>query len=151
MRKTLTAALIFTASGAAADPLDRLIVATEALSEKANAFYISRVPALDGKLPDMTVEGELRNALACALDMIVTEGGPEMQIAYVESMEEMASRDINNITDLQEVPDVVPDEILFAAMSECGMMEITAQRMKDSGFWEAMQDPDVMQALMAEE
>ena len=151
MRSVLTTALILTASTAAADPLERLIVATEALSEKANAFYISRVPALEGKLPDMTIDDELRTALSCALDSIVTEGGPDMQAAYVESMEEMATRDITTMSDLQEMPDVVPDDILFAAMSECGMMEITAQRMQDSGFWEAMQDPGVLEALMAED
>lgn len=151
MKRIVCIAAFLAATSAHADQLDRLIAATEQLSFKSEVFYISRVPALEGKLPDLTVDDEMRGALSCILDEIETQIDAPAVEKYVSAMETLSAQEITSFEQLQNANPGLPDDVLLNVMSTCGMIEISMRRMQESGMWEAMQDPDVLQAIMADQ
>ncbi len=137
---------------ALADQVDRLAAATDILSAKMTAFYVSRVPELAEVMPDFTVDAEMRAALACTLEIYEAEIGPAATEAYVASVEEeSAALQITDLTGVGSVLGDIDEALVIRAMTECGQIEIAMRRMQQSGLWEAMQKPGVMEALMAGE
>jgi hypothetical protein len=151
----LLTALVLSSSVLADDLLDRLETATEIMGEKQGTFYLSRVPELTGKMPDWTWDEEIRTASACVLTGIENAKGRKVAEAYVAALEKDAKQPITSIgqlSDQSSLPKELTgnDRTIISLMESCRTMEISTSRLKESGFWDAMQDPNVIQRLVAE-
>lgn len=136
------------------DLLDRLEVATEQIGENQGKFYVSRVPELAEKLPEWEWDDEIRSANKCVLDGIEEEKGREIAEAYVTGLEIDAKIPITSMAQLSDqnnIPPVLRDgQTLIALSQKCNIMEISAARLKESGFWDEMMNPEVMEKLVGE-
>lgn len=150
MKRLMIAAFALLPSLALADQLDRLIVATDKLTALTFAFYTDRVPELKGALPDMSIDAEMSAAMQCMLDQIERDGGTGTAEVYVASMERLADTlVINSLEDMGNMMGDLDQQLAMDAMMNCGQMEISMRRMQESGLFEAMQKPGVMEALLA--
>ena len=125
------------------------------MSASQSQFYVSRVPELKGKLPSWEWDAEIREAFTCVLTGIEEAKGAKVTEAYVSGLEQYAQTEISTFSDLNDqswVPNELQgeDTTIFNLMQTCRTMDISAERLKASGAWEAMQDPGVMQRLIAE-
>ncbi|MEY1554658.1 hypothetical protein AB3Y40_03400 [Yoonia sp. R2331] len=137
---------------AMADQVDRLAAATDILTGKLTAFYVSRVPELADAMPNFTVDAEMRAALGCTLDTYTAEIGPNATEAYVASVEaEAAALEITSLSDMGNMLGDIDEALALRAMQECGQMDISMRRMQESGLLQALQKPGVMEALLAGE
>ena len=158
--KTLLSAILCMSFGipqlvAADDLLDRLENATETMGAKQGAFYLSRVPELEGKMPEWEWDDEIRQASKCVLDGIEKAKGRGIAEAYVAGLEKDAKMEIQSMAQLSEQSSIpkelqAEDQTILNLMQSCKTIEISTIRLKQSGFWDAMQDPSVMQRLLAE-
>ncbi len=135
--------------------LDRLEVASEKIGANQGSFYVSRVPELKDKLPNWEWDDEIRTASKCVLDGIETAKGRDIAEAYVAGLETDAAKEITSMTQLADqssIPDELKgdDQTILTLMQDCKTMDISAARLKQSGFWDAMLDPTIMQRLTAE-
>lgn len=158
--KILSAAFLYLLAslpqiGFANDLLDRLENATEKMGAKQGAFYISRVPELKGTMPAWEWDDEIRQASQCVLDGIEDAKGKKIAEAYVAGLEKDAEMEITSMTQFSEQSSIPAelqgdDQTIMNLMDSCKTIEISTIRLKQSGFWDAMQDPSVMQRLLAE-
>jgi len=137
------------------DLLNRLENATEAMGKKQGDFYLSRVPELKDKMPEWEWDEEIRQASKCVLDGIEKAKGQDVAEAYVAGLEKDAAMEISSMTQFSEqssIPEELQgdDQTILNLMESCKTIEISTVRLKQSGFWDAMQDPTVMQRLLAE-
>ena len=139
------------AAATAQTPLERLETATETLGDNMEAFYLSRLPELQDRMPDWTWDPQYRQAGACVLEGIRSVRGEEGVTAYVAAMEERAEIEFESFDDMaQDYPDALTGELIRALTQACGLVEISTRRMQDSGLLAAMQDQETVQALTAE-
>ena len=138
------------------DLLDRLEAASEKIGANQGEFYLTRVPELADKMPDWEWDDEIRTASKCVLDGIEEAKGRNIAEAYVSGLEKDAEREITSITQLSDQSSI-PEELtgddttIINLMQTCRTLDISAERLKASGFWDAMMDPSVMQRLTAEQ
>jgi hypothetical protein len=148
-------AIVINSAVLADDLLARLEIATEQLGENQGKFYVSRVPELADKLPDWEWDDEIRTASKCVLDGIEKEKGRAVAEAYVAGLELDAKRELTTMSQLSDqsnIPEQLRngDQTILNLMQNCRTMEISAERLKASGFWDAMMDPKIMDKLVAE-
>lgn len=148
----LTAALMLLAAPAfAQSELDRLEVASVAAGENMEAFLISAAPTLATAMPDWTWDAEMRDAGSCTLDAIREAGGDAAVTDYLTSLEAFSTMPITSMQQMAtDTP--VPIDAIFAQNTgiTCGSSEIAMRRMQESGFMEAMMNPEVMTSLMGQ-
>ncbi|MEM7361005.1 MAG: hypothetical protein AAF431_18075 [Pseudomonadota bacterium] len=146
----------FTSHAAFADELlERLENATEKLGKNQGQFYASRVPELKDKMPSWDWDDEIRQASKCVLDGIATQKGQRVAEAYVSGIERDAEKTITSFAQLSDSSSMPPellgeDQTILNLMNKCRTMEISAVRLKESGFWDEMLKPEVMQKLQAD-
>ncbi|MEM1101406.1 MAG: hypothetical protein AAGH73_07730, partial [Pseudomonadota bacterium] len=107
MRLSLTT-LFFLAAGTAAhaDALfDRYFAAQQAYERHVNAFYIGRVPALEGKVPTFTEDPRAQEIMDCTLDYIRETIGEEGALGLITWLEDAARTEIKSLTDLGTGPE----------------------------------------------
>jgi hypothetical protein len=152
MRSTLTIALVFLPGSLFADALmDRYQAANDAKATQMEEFYVSRVPELAGVMPEMGWDDEIAAVAACTLDGVRAERGEDGAEAYVAAMEEWATVPVTSMMTLAEgMPAVLSDDLAVRLATECGGMELGMRRMQESGMMAIIQDPEVMQRLIAE-
>jgi hypothetical protein len=137
------------------DLLDRLETATELLGAKHGEFYLSKLPELEGKMPDWNWDDEIRTASACVLTGIKKAKGAKVAEAYVSGIELDAKRDIASMSQMRDQTNM-PEELqgedttLLNLMQECGTIEISATRLQDSGLWDELIKPGTMEKLAAD-
>lgn len=145
--------LALTANIAFADELlDRLEIATERLGALQGAFYARRVPALRDKMPSWDWDEEIRDASKCVLDGIEKSKGRRIAEAYVSGIEKTSQKEITTFSQLSDSSSIPPellgnDQTIIRLMQQCRTMEISAERLKESGFWDEMLKPEVMSKL----
>lgn len=129
--------------------LERLETATIAASANMEAFLTARAPELAAVMPDWTWDDEMRTAATCTLDAIRTEGGEQAVTAYLDEMEAFATIEITSLEQMSTATPV-PVNTDFAVQTgqACGTAQISLRRMQESGFMEAMMDPETMGRLM---
>lgn len=137
------------------DLLNRLEVATEKIGAKQGEFYVSRAPELADKLPDWEWDDEIRTASKCVLDGIEAAKGRAIAEAYVSGLEADANKEVTSLATAPEDSSIPAellngDDTILNLMQTCKTMEISTIRLKESGFWDAMMDPEVMKKLTAE-
>lgn len=142
----LAAALTLLAAPAfAQSELERLEVASVAAGQNLEAFMTSVAPELGTAMPDWTWDIEMRTAGSCTLDMIRAEGGADAVISYLTSLETFSTMELTSMQQMAtDTP--VPVNTTFAerAGRECGSAEIALRRMQESGFMDAMMNPEIM-------
>ncbi len=131
--------------------LDRLDAATQAGAANMEAFMVAAAPSLAGSIPDWSWSPEMRDAAACTLEAIRTEGGDAAVTSYIAEMEAFADVEITSLVQLAEATPVpISPEFAAATGQSCGTAELAMQQMQESGLMEAMMDPAVMNALMGQ-
>ncbi len=136
---------------ALADQVQRLSAANDIIQEKMEVFYVSRVPELAGKMPDMTLDTEMETALRCTLDMFDAEGGAGTAERYVTSLEQVAQDfELTGLDQIDSVMGDIDEALGLKALQSCGMFDISMRRMQASGMMEALSNPDVIQRLMSD-
>jgi hypothetical protein len=148
----MTFALIPLALPAAADDLlDRYEAASNAVQDNMIAFYETRVPELVAVMPEMGWDDELAAVAQCTLDGIRAERGEDGAEEYVAAMETWGETEITSFMTMAEgMPAVLSDDLALQLSMDCGGMDIAMERMQSSGMMELIQDPSVMERLMAE-
>lgn len=148
----LAAALtLFAAPAFAQTELERLEVAIIAAGANMEAYMTSVAPELGAVMPDWSWDAEMRTAATCTLDAIREEGGDAAVTSYVTSMEEFSTITITSMEQMAtETP--IPINATFAqeAGMACGSAEIAMRRMSESGFMEAMMNPEIMGRFMGQ-
>lgn len=142
-------------TAAADELLDRLEGATELLTKHQIAFYISRVPELKDKMPAWEWDDDNRLASKCVLEGIKKKKGRKVAEAYVAGIEKDAQLEIASMNQLSEQSSIPielkgDDQTIYHLMESCKTLEISATRLQESGLWDALMDPAVMDRLMAE-
>lgn len=153
MRLAMTTALALLPGFAAAQDaaIDRIAAANVAMAQQMEGFYLSRAPELEGKMPDYTWDAELRDAGSCFVEGYREERGDDGLDAYLTAMETWAATDITSFEQLNfGMPDVLTEPLPQRLTQECGVMEISIRRAQESGFIEALSDPEIMGRIMAE-
>lgn len=146
----------FTYSNCFADQLlDRLETATELLGAKHGEFYLAKLPELNGKIPDWNWDDEIRAASACVLNGIRKAKGAKVAEAYVRGIELDAEREILSMSQMRDQSNMPrelqgEDQTIINLMQECGTLEISAERLQDSGLWDELIKPGTMEKLTAE-
>lgn len=153
--KTLTLAATLTLLAAPAafaqSDLERLETYTVAAGENLESFMTAIAPELGPVMPEWTWDEELRTAGSCTLDMIRDEGGAEAVESYLASLETFSTMELTSMQQMaMDTP--VPVNAAFAerAGAACGSAEIAMRRMQESGFMEAMMNPEVMGRFIGE-
>lgn len=142
-------ALLAAPAFAQSSDLDRLAVATEAASANMEQFLVSRVPALADSMPDWAFDEEMRVAGACTLDAVRARGGDDAVEQYLSSLEAFGQLEITSVQQMAlETPVPIDADAGMQIAQECGSDQIAMRRMTESGFMQAMTDPNVMMALM---
>lgn len=132
--------------------LDRYIAASTAQAEMMQGFLVSRVPDLADVLPP-TEWGEEEIAVAqCTLDGIRDARGESGVEDYLVALETVAAQPITSFASIgTNLPEVLSDDLAMELAQGCGGMELAMRQMQESGLMEKLQDPAIMQALMAME
>jgi len=153
---SLPLVVLCTASPVLADNLlERLEVATEKIGANQGAFYASRVPELKDKMPDWNWDDEIRAASKCVLDGIEVAKGRDVTEAYVAALEKDSEMKITSFTQLSDQSSIPKellgeDQTIITLMQSCKTIEISAARLKASGFLDEMLKPEVIGKLTAE-
>jgi hypothetical protein len=152
MPRFLIAALALLPGAAFADDLlDRYEVASVAKAEQMEAFYAERVPELLEVLPEMGWDDEIAAVAQCTLDGVRAERGEAGAEEYVAAMETWADVPVTSFTQMAEgQPAVLSDDLAMQLTMDCGGMDLAMERMSASGMMELIQDPSIMERLMAE-
>jgi len=154
MHRSLLAALaaLLPLAAQADEALDRYIAASTTQAEAMQAFLLSRVPDLVDVLPP-TEWGDAELAVAqCTLDGIRDARGAAGVEDYVAAVEVMAAQPITAFGDVGAgAPEILTDDLSMQLAQDCGGMELAMRQMQESGLMARLQDPAVMQALMAAE
>lgn len=147
----LLAAIAAPALAQGSEALDRLEAASEEMNRNFEAFYVSRVPALAGVMPDAEWDEAYRDMGRCLLRRMEEERGAEGVEEYLAAMEAYAAKPVETFSDMTSgQPRLLRDEVAIAVGQECGVIEIAMARMRDSGFLEAIGRPGVMERVMAD-
>lgn len=130
---------------AAADALlDRMEAAAETINEMMGQAMLNDMPFLEGKLPETEWDAEYREIGQCMLEAYVAEVGRAETTAMIGRMETiLETLEITSMEDMTNMPNMQPEgmtEAQSAAIaSDCGVVDITMRRMRESGMMEAMQ------------
>lgn len=144
-----TLTLLAAPAAFAQSDIDRLAVATEAASANLESFLVSRVPSLATSMPDWTFDEEMRVAGACTLDAVREREGDAAVEQYLTSLEAFAVLEITSMQQMAlETPVPIDADTGMQIAQACGSDAIAMRRMQESGFMEAMMDPNTMMALM---
>lgn len=131
--------------------LDRLGAAVEAGGANMESFLVAAAPSLANVMPDWAWSPEMREAAACTLDAIRTEGGDGAVANYITDMEAFAEIEVTSLMQLAEVTPVpISPEFAAATGQSCGTAELSMQQMQESGLMQAMMDPAITTALMGQ-
>lgn len=131
--------------------LDRYGVASDAKAEQMRAFYISRVPEMADVMPEMGWDDAIAAVTACTLNGVRQARGEEAAEAYVAAMEAWAAIPVNSFGDMAEgLSGALSDDLAIRLAQDCGALDLSMQRMQDSGMMALVQQPGVMERLMAE-
>ncbi len=132
--------------------LDRYIAASTTQAEAMQSFLVSRVPDLADVLPP-TEWGDEEVAVAqCTLDGIRDARGEAGVEEFVAATEMMAATPITSFGSIGAgAPEILTDDLSMQLTQDCGGMELAMRQMQESGLMEKLQDPAIMQALMATE
>ena len=147
--------ILCTSAAQADDLLDRLEVATEQYGRNQGAFYVSRAPELKDKMPPWEWDEEIRTASGCVLDGIENAKGRAVAEAYVTGIEKDSKVEITSIAQLGDESSLPAelrgdDKTLLNLLESCGTLDVSAVRLKESGFWDAMMDPKIQEKLLAD-
>ena len=151
-RLALAALLALAPLPALADALlDRWQAANVAKSDIMAAFYVSRVPEIAAVLPETGWDDQIAAVAQCTLDGVRAERGEDGAEAYVAAMEAWAAIPVTSFAGMAEgLPAVLSDELAMRLSMDCGGMDLAMERMTATGMLELIQQPDVMQRLMAD-
>ena len=152
MRLTLATALALLPGLALAQgsDVDRIAAANMAMAEQMEDFYLGRVPELEGKMPDHSWNDEMRAAGECFVTRYKDERGAEGLEEYLTAMEGWAETEITSFEQLTfGMPDILTEDLPQRLTQDCGVMEISIQRAQESGFIEALSDPEIMGRIMS--
>jgi hypothetical protein len=157
MRKILLAMAVVAipAASFAQTQLDRMETVSEAMTEAMVVMMVREMEAngadaapLMETLPDMVWDNAMRDAGRCILERYsdaIGDSGVETMLTNMEAYNaEIEALGENNVTisDLPEPEDMLPEGLSEQQSMEitqsCGMMELQLQRMKESGFSDAM-------------
>jgi hypothetical protein len=131
--------------------LDRYQAAAVTKADQMEAFFVARVPELAEVLPEMGWDDELAVVAACILDGQRAERGEAGAEAYVAALEEWALIVPTSFMTMADgMPVVLSDDLALRLNESCGGIEISMQRMQDSGMMAMIQDPAVMERLIAD-
>ncbi len=153
MRLALTTAfaLLPVLAAAQEDPVDRIAAANIAMAEQMEAFFLSRAPELEDRMPDHSWNDEMRAAGECFVAGYEEEQGKEGLDAYITAMETWSETEITSFEQMNfGMPEILTDPLPQRLSQECGVIEISVRRAQESGFIEALSDPEIMGRVMAE-
>ena len=143
-------ALSFPALASADALLDRNQAASTAQAQASQAFLVARVPELAAVLPPSEWTPEMIAVAECTLDGVRAERGDAGVEEFVAATEEWAAMPVTSFTGMGEnMPAVLSDSLSMELAQSCGGMELAMRQMQESGMLAVLQQPDVMQRLMA--
>jgi ADP-ribosylglycohydrolase len=154
MRQITLSALLFSLvpAFAMADDLDRYRDATITKTEQMQAFYISRVPEMEEALSAMDWDDETEVVAACTLDAMREERGDDGVEEYLTALEDWAEIPVTSFAGMGDgMPAILSDSFAMELATECGAMDMAMAKMQESGMMALIQDPSVMERLMAGE
>lgn len=153
MRLTALSALLFTLvpAFAMADDLDRYRDATIRKTEQMQAFYTARVPEMEAALSAMDWDDETEVIAACTIDRLREERGDAGVEDYLTALEDWAEIPVTSFAGMADgMPDILADSLALDLATECGAMDLAMAKMEESGMMALIQDPSVMERLMAD-
>jgi hypothetical protein len=132
------------------DALERLESGTERMTDNLLDFYVHRVPELAEFRPDMSWDDEFRDAGQCFLDGLKADGADAAVATYLDALEDFATAEITNFTDLtSKMPEELSTGTVLALSDSCGTIAIGTARMAESGMNEAFAKEGVMERVLA--
>lgn len=150
-RLLLTAVLTTLPYAALAETqLERLERISEAMTEMMFDAMVDMVEKEGGNpeplraaIPDVAWNDAYREAGDCLLDRLIaasSESAIDDMLSEMDAaLPQMAEMDAEAIgEDMDFMPDGISDDYMIDANSECGLVDLSLQRMQDSGFTEAM-------------
>lgn len=140
-------ALALSAAPALADNLDRLETASEQGGAQLSAFLMSRAPELEPNLPNWDWDDTYRAAGGCFLDTLTSGQGDAYVENYLATLEAYAAQPITSLAQTENVPPVMMDAPVMAAMQTCGVQQQVMKRMTESGLMGAMMNEATMMKL----
>lgn len=115
----------------------------EAMASKMNRLFVAQNPQVAEFLPEVEWDDEFRASAKCMIDAFRAEGGDDFIEQMLVKGNEFVDKDFTSFTEFQEHANFMPDTIgqnrQIEISSECGMTELTIERMQESGFAEALQ------------
>ena len=143
-------ALAAPAMAQSSEALDRLEAASEEMNRNFEAYYLSRVPSLARVMPEVEWDEAYRETGRCILRRIEEQRGADGVADYLEAIEAYAARPVETFDDMTTgQPVILRDDLAISIGQECGVVEVAMARMRDSGFFEAIGRPGVMDQIMA--
>ena len=152
MRRLLIAsAFLFFPLAASADSMARLEAASQAVQANISAFYVNRIPELDGVIPNPEWTDEVRTMQTCLLDGLAAKLGETGVEAYVAGMEAFSTA---KITALSQLGKVMPAALTSPEVDElnisCGIFEYSQRAADNPKMLEILSNPENMAKLTAE-
>lgn len=131
-------------SAEAQSRLDRMEALSVQLGGLMNEVFLLEAPQLADVMPDPAWDGPMRDAHRCMLDAYETEVGGAAVDDMLDQMEQIVpTLTAQGLLDEGMEIDVgtppgMSDDRAQAIVRECGIIELTMQRMQESGMMEAM-------------
>ena len=134
-----------------ADLLDRYETAMERFQINFTAFYISRIPELEGNMPPTEWEDIDRDIGRCVLKTYEAATGAAGVEAFVIGIEALAAVEVtsNRVITAAMAP-VMADTVANAAVESCGQNDRTNEILARTGMIAIISDPENQVALNAE-
>jgi hypothetical protein len=130
--------------------LEQLETLSEAAAQNMEDFFVGRVPELAEVMVDWEWDDEMREVAGCTMDRLREEGGDQAVTDYIAAMEVFSATEITSFDQIaSDTPQPFNPDIAMQVATDCRAMEVSMQRMQESGMFDAMMAPGVMQRLMA--
>lgn len=154
MLRPLLALSLMTAAPAVAQTADqeaRFVDAITAVEARSIAFYGAVDPRFVPLLTPSEDAPTFEENRDCFLARIETDGGAQMLEDYIAAMEVVGATEITSLVELgASLPEVLTDELVFAASAECGPLSYSTAQMVTPEFTALMDEPEIMQGLMGQ-
>lgn len=134
------------------DSMARLKAASQAAQANISAFYVSRIPELEGVMPEPEWTDEVRNMQMCLLDGLAAKLGDTEVEAYVAAMEAFS---IVSITSLSQLGTLMPPALMSPEVNDlnvsCGIFAYSQRATDNPKMLEIISKPENIAKLTAEQ
>lgn len=142
-----TAFVLFSSSVFAKSDIDRLTAAFKVFEKKYTAIYEAKAPDLVELLPKTLLDDEYGAALQCFLDKLESDQGREGVEKYLSGYEAFVEQDLVSLKQIGDAPQGFETNKLLKVNKQCGILELTQKRMKESGYDKIYSDPELLKQL----